>query len=207
MTSRSGLVGFEILVVSSVSWMDTIRYPRSAGSFGCVVRRYLTFWPGYTILSFASLFALPWLPSAMTFFLTGGTQPQICGSLVGWDSLLTFSEPELVSLSRRVLAERSSSPAAFLKSLADLGRALAVGEVHHARQEQADLLRILQSGLRGTVLRLRGRGDLGALDGDVELVGHILPLFAMSATEDAASVVASASYTRIFDLSDVRSQM
>ena len=33
------------------------------------------------------------------------------------------------------------------------------------------------------------------------------PLFAMSATEDAASVVASASYTRIFDLSDVRSQM
>ena len=34
-----------------------------------------------------------------------------------------------------------------------------------------------------------------------------LPLFAMSATEDAASVVASASYTRIFDLSDVRSQM
>ena len=101
----------------------------------------------------------------------------MCGSLVGWDSLLTFSEPELVSLEPSgVLAERELVARGLPEVLADLGRALAVGEVHDAGQEQADLLRILQSGLRGTVFRLRGRGDLGALDGDVELVGHVTAL-------------------------------
>ena len=75
-----------------------------------------------------------------------------------------------------VLAERELVARGLPEVLADLGRALAVGEVHHAGQEQADLLRILQTGLRGTVFRLRGRGDLGALDGDVELVGHVTAL-------------------------------
>ena len=75
-----------------------------------------------------------------------------------------------------ILAERELVARGLPEVLADLGRALAVGEVHHAGQEQADLLRILQTGLRGTVFRLRGRGDLGALDGDVELVGHVASL-------------------------------
>ena len=75
-----------------------------------------------------------------------------------------------------VLAEREFVARVLPEVLADLGRALAVREVHDARQEQADLLRILQSGLRGTVFRLRGRGDLGARHGDVELVGHITAL-------------------------------
>lgn len=84
---------------------------------------------------------------------------------------------------------------------------MAVGEVHHARQEQ-----LICFGFFNPACAARYSGFAVA----VTLVPATttsnwsvtsLPLFAMSATEDAASVVASASYTRICDWSDARSQM
>ncbi|VUX63009.1 Uncharacterised protein [Bifidobacterium pseudocatenulatum] len=58
--------------------------------------------------------------------------------------------------------------------LADLFRALAVGEVDLAGDQERDLLRVLQSLEPFEVGGLGGGGGLGALDCDVELVGHVL---------------------------------
>ena len=132
----------------------------------------------------------------------------MCGSLVGWDSLLTFSEPELVSLEPSGFSQNvSSSPAAFLKSLRTWAAPLPL-----AKFTTPGRSRLICFGFFNPACAARYSGFAVA----VTLVPWTVmsnwsvtsrPLFAMSATEDAASVVASASYTRIFDLSDVRSQM
>ena len=79
----------------------------------------------------------------------------------------------------QVLAVRGGAEGEFVarllaEVLADLGRALAVREVDPAGDEERDLLRVLQFLQSLEVGGLGGGGGLGALDGDVELVGHVL---------------------------------
>ena len=78
------------------------------------------------------------------------------------------------TLAVRVGAEGEFVSRVPAEVLADLGRALAVGEVHRAGDEERDLLRVLQSLQSLEVGGLGLGGGLGALDGDVELVGHVL---------------------------------
>ena len=79
----------------------------------------------------------------------------------------------------QVLAVRGGAEGEFVARLlaevvAHLGRALAVREVDPAGDEERDLLRVLQFLQSLEVGCLGGGGGLGALDGDVELVGHVL---------------------------------
>ena len=79
----------------------------------------------------------------------------------------------------QVLAVRGGAEGEFvarglLEVLADLFRALAVREVHHAGDQERDLPGVLQLPQSLEVGGLGGGGGLGALDGDGELVGHVL---------------------------------
>ena len=105
----------------------------------------------------------------MTCLWIGGTVTQIFGVLVSTVLPPTVWPPLLSSRRLRVHAR---------VELVALG--LAVGfeqlhgvEVHVERDHDADLLRGLQILLRGLVGVLRADRDLGALGGDVELVGHV----------------------------------
>ena len=150
--------------------MEVTEYAWSAGIRGSTRTVYSTVWPGNTVL----VSMLDWSPPLGGF----------------GDDLLVDRGHGHADLRRvgvhRAAADRLAALVVEVVALRVHARVelvalgLAVGfeqlhgvEVHVERDHDADLLRGLQILLRGLVGVLRADRDLGALGGDVELVGHV----------------------------------